>query len=86
MTYLSAVVGVTVDASFLDYYEIAATRDLIVHNSSVVNQLYLDKAQGKARGKVGDKLVVDKTYYYDSLAKMKKVSGAIKRDVEKKYA
>jgi hypothetical protein len=86
MTYLSAVVSVKVDPSFLDYYEIAATRDLIVHNSSVVNQLYLDKAREKARGKIGETLVVDKAYYYDALAKMKKVSGAIKRDVEKKYA
>jgi hypothetical protein len=86
MTYLSAVVGVTADPSFLDYYEIAATRDLIVHNSSVVNQLYLGKAQAKARGRIGEKLVVDKAYYYDALAKMKKVSGAIKRDVQKKYA
>jgi hypothetical protein len=86
MTYLSAVVGVKVDPSFLDYYEIAATRDLIVHNSSVVNQLYLDKAKEKARGKIGEMLVVDQAYYYDALAKMKKVSGAIKRDVENKYA
>jgi len=86
MGYLSAVIGVKDDVSFLDYYEIAATRDLIVHNSSVVNQLYLDKAKDKARAEMGDSLIVDKAYYYDSLAKMKKVSGAIKRDIEAKYA
>jgi hypothetical protein len=39
----------------------------------------------KARGALGVKLPVDKTYYYDALAKLKKVSGAIKRDIEKKY-
>lgn len=85
MAYLSKLVGVKDDPSFLDYYEIAAARDLVVHNSCVVNALYLDKAGSKARGNLGDKLAVDRAYYYDALAKMKKVSGAIKRDVEKKF-
>jgi hypothetical protein len=85
LTYMSKLIGVKDDASFLDYYEIAATRDLVVHNSRVVNALYLDKAGDKARGDLGDLVPVDQAYYYDALAKMKRVSGAIKRDVEKKY-
>ncbi len=85
MEYISKILGVKKDASFRDYYEISATRDLIVHNDLYVNHLYLDKSKSKARGQLGDRLVVDKSYYYDSLAKLKKVSGAIKRDVEKKY-
>lgn len=85
MNYVSTLVGIKDDPSFLDYYEIAATRDLVVHNSSVVNQLYLDKAGRKARGALGSKLIIDQAYYYESIAKMKKVSGAIKRDVENKY-
>lgn len=62
-----------------------ATRDLVVHNGGIVNELYLQKAGEKARGKRGDQLVVNKKYFYGALAKMKKVSGAIKRDVEKRY-
>jgi len=85
MEYISKIMGVKKDASFRDYYEISATRDLIVHNDLYINHLYLDKSKSKARGQLGDKLIVDKSYYYDSLAKLKKVSGAIKRDVEKKY-
>jgi len=85
MDYISKIVGVRKDSNFRDYYEISATRDLIVHNDLYVNQLYLDKAGKKTRGELGDRLVVDKSYYLDSLAKLKKVSGAIKRDVEKKY-
>jgi protein tyrosine/serine phosphatase len=51
----------------------------------VINALYLEKAAKKARGKVGDKVEVDKHYYNAALATLKKVSGAIKRDIEKKY-
>jgi len=85
LPYTAKVLGAKDDPSFLDYYEIAATRDLVVHNSRVVNHLYLDKAGSKARGDLGEKLPVDQGYYYDALAKLKKVSGAIKRDVEKKF-
>ncbi len=85
MNYISKILGIKKDPSFRDFYEISATRDLIVHNDLYVNQLYLSKSKSKARGELDDRLVVDKSYYYDSLAKLKKVSGAIKRDVEKKY-
>lgn len=85
MPYVAKLLGAEDAPSFLDYYEISATRDLLVHNSCVVNQLYLEKAGSKRRGALGDRLPVDRAYYYDALAKMKKVSGAIKRDVEKKF-
>lgn len=85
MAYMVKLMSIKSDPSFDYYYEVAATRDLVVHNNCVVNALYVDKAGTKARGALGAKLVVDKAYYYDSLAKLKKVSGAIKRDVEKKY-
>lgn len=85
MKYVVEIVGVKDDKSFLDYYEVAATRDLVVHNSGLINELYIQKAGKKARGDIGDRLTVDKKYFYAALAKMKRVSGAIKRDVEKKY-
>ena len=83
--HVAKLLSVKSDPSFADYYEITATRDLVVHNNCVVNALYLEKAGAKARGALGEKLSVDEAYYYDSLAKLKKVSGAIKRDIEKKY-
>ena len=85
MTYVAKLLSVKNDPSFADYFEVAATRDLVVHNNNVVNALYLEKSGAKARGSIGDKLSVDESYYYSALAKLKKVSGAIKRDVEKKY-
>jgi hypothetical protein len=85
MAYLSKLVDVKDDPSFLDYYELAATRDLVVHNGCVINHLYLEKAGPKARGASGERVIVDKAYLYGALAKMKKVSGAIKRDVERNH-
>jgi hypothetical protein len=85
MSYLVRIIGLQEDKSFLDYYEVAATRDLIVHNNGTINRLYIEKSGKKARGVDGARLEVDKRYFYRSLAKMKRVSGAIKRDIEKKY-
>jgi hypothetical protein len=85
MAYLAKLLSVKTDPSFADYYEVCATRDLVVHNNGIANALYIEKAGAKARGALGQKIAVDKDYYYDALAKLKKVSGAIKRDIEKKY-
>jgi hypothetical protein len=76
---------VSTDPIFLDFYEIAATRELVVHNGCVVNDLYVEKAGEKARGAIGERLTVDNAYFYGALGKLKRVSGAIKRDIERKY-
>lgn len=85
VSYICKVVGIDHDPCFDDYYEILATRDLVVHNSSVVNKLYLDKAQMKARGEIGNVLKIDRLYFEHSLAQLKRVSGVVKRDVEKTF-
>ncbi|HEX3430795.1 MAG TPA: hypothetical protein VHT03_07905 [Rhizomicrobium sp.] len=85
LAYACALIGCEEDVSFRDYFEIAATRDLIVHNDLIVNQLYIDKVGDRARGSPGDRLTVERPYFYDSLARMKKVSGAIKREVESRF-
>lgn len=72
MAYVSKLLSVKNDTSFADYYEVAATRDLVVHNSGKNNALYLEKAGIKARGALGDEIVVDKEYFSSALAKLKK--------------
>lgn len=84
--YFSKVVGTDVDdPAFLDYYELKATRDLLVHNSRVINAIYIEKAGSKARGKVGQKIGVDSPYFDGALATLKRLSGIIKRDAEKAF-
>ena len=83
LEYLSKIAETKVtDPAFDDYIELKATRDLLVHNSRVVNSTYLNKAGQKARGAEGDRIAVDSGYFDRSLATLKRISGIIKRDVE----
>jgi hypothetical protein len=63
--------------------EMKAVRDLLIHNSGVVNKTYLDKAGTKARYAVGDPVVMDRPYFNDCWVLAKKlvddVAAAAKR-------
>ena len=84
LRYVKEVVGVhTTDAAFDEYIEIKATRDLLVHNTGKINNVYLSKVGTKARGKLGDRVTVSRDYFDHSLATLKRCSGVVKRDVER---
>jgi len=86
MEYLNEVAEiVTQDKAFKDYFELKATRDLIVHNSGVINDVYLGKAGDKARGELGETVRVDAKYFNHALATLKRLSGIIKKDVQKAF-
>jgi hypothetical protein len=53
--------------------EMKAGRDLLIHNSGVVNKTYLDKAGTKARYAVGDKVVIDRPYFEECWLLTKKL-------------
>lgn len=87
LEYLGNIASIdTSDPAFLDYIEIKAARDLIVHNSCVVNNIYLAKVGKKKRGKVGEKLDIDADYFNHCIATLKRIAGIVKRDVEKNFA
>ena len=46
--------------------EIKATRDIFEHNSGIVNQVYLNKAKGKARFGLGESIEISDQYLFDS--------------------
>lgn len=85
MDYLSTLLDVKKDNVMADYYEICATRDLIIHNGSVVNDIYLEKSGKKARAKRGEIVGVDEEYFGGCIAKLKRLSGLIKGSVETKF-
>jgi len=64
------------------YIEIKATRDLIVHGSGKVNDMYVTKAGKKARGSLDDFVSVDEQYFSSSIAMLKRLAGSAKRDAE----
>jgi hypothetical protein len=53
--------------------EIKATRDIIEHNSGIVNKIYLGKAGAKSRFKEGDNIEVADTYLRESWELLKKI-------------
>ena len=80
------VLSIEIDDEFIkDYIEIKASRDIIVHNLGEINSLYVDKAGEKARGALGDELVVNTAYFKHVLVTAKTLSGTIQREVEKVY-
>jgi len=84
--YLNNVASVnTEDDAFLDYIEIKATRDILIHNAGVVNEIYVAKSGAKKRGAIGDKLLIDLRYFEHCVAILKRLSGIIYRDVKKTF-
>ncbi len=70
---------------FLDYIEIKATRDLLVHNNKRVNDIYLEKVGDKKRGTLNQIIPINGKYFDFTIATMKRVSGIIRRELVKKY-
>jgi hypothetical protein len=68
-----------------DYIEIKASRDIIIHSSGEINKQYVEKAGSKARGDVGDELVIDQAYFKHVLITAKVLSGEIQSKVEAVY-
>lgn len=80
-SYLSEIVGTkTNDEAFAKYVELKATRDLLVHNTGIANEIYVQKTGRYARAEVGGRIDVDRIYFDRSLALVKRLSGIIERD------
>jgi len=85
-TYMEKVLSVRFDAETKeDYAEVKATRDIIVHNAGVVNDLYLEKAGTRARAASGDLIPLDGAYFSKAIQCMKKLINSLHRQVIKKY-
>lgn len=86
LAYIGGLIGVDLSASVEDFCEIAATRDLVVHNKLIANTVYLSKAKDKSRGALGDTLVIDEAYYENSIKHIKKIAASINEHIRGKYA
>ena len=84
--YLKKVGGIdTSENTFIEYLEIKATRDLITHNSGVINEVYVTKAGNSARGSAGEFAEIDEEYFDKAIGILKRLSGIVKRDAEKTF-
>jgi hypothetical protein len=72
--YFHQALGIDLDQSLKsDWIEFKATRDLIIHNSGVINNIYLEKCGDFARGQLGEKIVVDQDYFDQAVGRMKQL-------------
>lgn len=86
LEYVSKITGLdTSEPAFSYYIEIKATRDLIIHNSGVINEIYLAKVGKKARGEEGEKIEIDAEYFNHCVATLKRVSRTISHGIEQNF-
>ncbi|MCL4559794.1 MAG: hypothetical protein M1281_04155 [Chloroflexi bacterium] len=86
LEYLGKIIGIdNTDPAFLDYIEIKATRDLVIHNSGIINQIYLSKVGDKKRGVTGQSIMIDAGYFDHCMATLKRLSGIIQRDITESF-
>src|SRR3546814_7747594 len=64
------------------WFEVKATRDIIVHNSGIANDTYLKKAGDLHRVGDGQQLPVDADYFADTLSSMKSLIGKISSKIQ----
>lgn len=65
------------------YVEFKATRDILVHNSGLINDVYLQKVGNNSRGKIGEILKVDNYYLEDVVKTSKSIIGSLSSLIQK---
>lgn len=80
------VLSIELDQNLVkDFIEIKASRDIIIHNSGLINKLYVEKTADRKRGGVGDELVIDRAYFRHVIVTLKRLSGSIQSKTETVY-
>ena len=85
--YFQRVLGVSVvEVLWNNWIEHKATRDIIVHNNGIINEMYLTKVKKEnARGNLGERIKVDKKYFDKSLADLKSLIGNISSTLQREF-
>ena len=50
---------------------------MIVHNSCIINRVYLDKVGASARGSLGNEIIINEDYYKEVIIVCKSITGLI---------
>lgn len=83
--YFEKITGFSLGDNLSAYVELKATRDLLIHNDGIINEIYLEKVGGLARGAAGTRIIVDTDYFEKSVRLLKNISSAIYRGLLDKY-
>lgn len=86
LLYFQTITGVeTSHKSFEDYIEIKATRDLIIHNSGKINEIYLSKVGDLKRGELNQIIEINGEYYDHCIATLKEISKIVTAGIEANF-
>ena len=81
--YIEKISGVEVDSDLIGLWsEAKAIRDLVVHNSGIINETYINKSGDRARGNLGDEIIIDRTYFEDTAISLKTIIGKVSNDLQ----
>ncbi|MGD1824738.1 hypothetical protein A203_05425 [Chromobacterium violaceum] len=91
MEYFQKITGVELSDDLVSsWIEMKAARDIIVHSLGVVNELYVRKSGNKARGNIGERVLIDDEYLDSGMAVMKSIIGRaisfLQREIKKHAA
>lgn len=76
--YIQQVIGVDIqDDKKNAWIELKATRDIIVHNSGIINGVYIQKCGGLSRGRIGEHIEINEAYYEQALTLSKSLIGRV---------
>lgn len=82
--YIEKVLNIELDEDkWNKWIEYKATRDIVVHNSGIINKIYIEKVGSSARGVVGDEIVINKTYFENLLVLTKSMVGSMVTQAKK---
>ncbi len=81
--YLKGIVkiGSPTDAQVEQFAEIKASRDLLIHNSGIVNAIYLEKAGKRARRRLNERIDISPEYFQTSWSLARALVDTISSDV-----
>lgn len=83
---LEEILSVTIDDDLkAKYIELKASRDLVVHNAGIINEVYVRKAGDKARGVKDDPIPITKAYFNKTTVIAKKLIESIFKQLYTKY-
>ncbi len=83
--YLENVLNIEIEENLWNkWVEYKATRDLLVHNSGKINNIYLEKVGDSARGQLNENIEMTKKYFEDSLADIKSLIGRMEARIRRK--
>ncbi len=84
--YYEKVLGVTVkDSTKHCWIEMKATRDVLIHNSGIINNTYVQKCGPSARGQLHELIAIDKEYFEQAVTCAKSLVGTISSQLQRAF-